>query len=250
MNLNREIKIDVGFASWIVGGIWIGVFLGLVAAVKAIWPSSIPLGLFELWTIKKPILGAVMACWPAFVWGGGVTLVFSYLAIRRGTFKYDRYDLGFGKCLNISLFAGITEEIIFRWLMFYMAIATLPLWNWLFFGWAGFGLPEWLFSHIAGPVANFFTLGKLSAYLNGSMGWVMGAAVLSANANFRNNHKYLGFFGYVNSWFMGMLFFWLMFQYGILAAIVAHFLYDLLVFWVASAMARLNTEPSYARTYA
>lgn len=224
------------------------ILLGFVALVKWIWPLSIPFGLFDVWAVKGSLVEAVNLCWPFFAWGIGATLLFSWLAIRRGKFDEGRYAIGFKQCVAISLLAGVFEEIIFRWLLFYLVFATIPFGNWLVFGWAGFGVTEWSFT-ILGPIANFFTLGKLAPYLLGSMGWVIGMAVLGANANFRNGHKYLGPLGYVNSWFLGMLFFFLMFQYGIVAAILVHFLYDLVVLTSASIVAKATPQPRYRMSY-
>ena len=62
--------------------------------------------------------------------------------------------------------------------------------------------------------------------------WFVGAALLSANAMFRNGHKYQGPIGIVNSWYIGMFLFWIMFQFGLIVAIIVHILYDVIVFTV------------------
>ena len=64
--------------------------------------------------------------------------------------------------------------------------------------------------------------------------WAVGAAVISANAFFRDGHKYQGILGVLNSWFAGMFFFWMMFAHGLWAAMVVHFTYDVVVFTVAT----------------
>ena len=86
--------------------------------------------------------------------------------------------------------------------------------------------------HRGGPVVNFLTLGHLQPYLLGSLGWAVGAAIISSNGKFRDGHAYQGLFGWINAWFCGMFFFYLMFTYGILASIIVHFLYDILIFIV------------------
>ena len=130
----------------------------------------------------------------------------------------------------VSARAGVFEEIIFRWIFFYALIPWITLVNWLFLGFAGLDVLKWLFEHVLGPVANFATLGKLAPYLAGGASWAVGSALLSANGMFRNGHKYLGLFGFINSWFIGMFLFYIMFRYGLPVAIAVHFLYDLLIF--------------------
>lgn len=92
------------------------------------------------------------------------------------------------------------------------------------------GIPEWFHVHVWGPLANITTGGHLQEYLFHPSGFAVGAALLYSNAFFRDGHKHIGLFGYVNSWFLGMFFFYLMLNYGLPAAILVHFVYDLAVF--------------------
>lgn len=145
--------------------------------------------------------------------------------------------------VNVSVVAGLSEEIVFRWLLFLNAIWFLKLSNWMFFGWLGFGMVEHLYLWVLAPVANFFTLGQMSHLFYHQAGWFVGAAMITANAKFRDGHMYLGFLGFVNSWFIGMYLFWVMFRYGLPAAILVHFLYDLFIFcviYVDAAIERSN----------
>jgi hypothetical protein len=61
-------------------------------------------------------------------------------------------------------------------------------------------------------------------------GWAVGMGALSANTHFREGHKYLGPLGYWNSWAAGWFLFYVMFEYGIPAAIAVHFLYDFIIY--------------------
>ena len=108
----------------------------------------------------------------------------------------------------------------------------LAILNWIFFGFAGLGLIELLQVHILGPIANWATLGLLERYIDNPANWLIGAALMSSNSMFRNGHRYLGWFGFINSWFIGMFMFYLLFKYGLVACIVVHFVYDLLIFFV------------------
>lgn len=212
-------------ASWI--GKAIGAFI-FVIIIKNLWPDIIPFRLFEFW---KPInvIEVLSFSWPVFVWGGGFTLLVSFM--RRNKPEVNRkaeYILAGG--LVVSGFAGIAEEIAFRWLIFYEGIVGYKVVNWLFFGWAGFGVAEYIYVHAFGPLADVLTLGYLHPILFNGLGWAVGASVLSSTSEFRDGHQYLGLVGWINSWFVGMFMFYLMFKYGIVASILVHFMYDMLIF--------------------
>ena len=209
---------------------FIAFFVILIA--NRFFPDVIPFDTFELWEIKSGNwLDWLVISWPIFAWGGGITLFVSIVTLNTRKQNLEAEKL-FLKGTIISIGAGVLEEISFRWLIFISGIVGLKIANFLFFGWAGFGISEWFEIHVSGLVANFFTLGYLSDILSSPENWAIGAAMLAANAFFRNGHKYLGFFGYVNSWFIGMFMFWLLFQYGLLACILVHFAYDFLIFTV------------------
>jgi hypothetical protein len=57
-----------------------------------------------------------------------------------------------------------------------------------------------------------------------------------------------GKFSKANVWAVGMVMFWLLFNYGLIAAILAHFLYDLCVFTAIALTAPLQPH-SPARTH-
>lgn len=200
----------------------------VVVIVEWLWPDVIPFTLFEFWRLDGSISDVLKTSWPLFAWGAGVSFLLAIL--KRNDREVNRNAeaiLGIG-CL-VSTWAGIAEEIAFRWLIFYDQIIGYKILNWLLFGWAGFGLFEWIYLHITGPIANFFTLGYLEPILFDGFGWAIGAALLTSNGKFRDGHIHKGFLGWINSWFVGMFFFYLMFQYGLIASIIVHFLYDMLI---------------------
>jgi Type II CAAX prenyl endopeptidase Rce1-like len=69
---------------------------------------------------------------------------------------------------------------------------------------------------------------------------ILGAAVISSNATFRRAHQQLGYLVVLNSWIIGIVLFWLMFNYGLVASIIAHIAYDLVVFATVVALRRLH----------
>jgi hypothetical protein len=162
-----------------------------------------------------------------FLWALGAT---GFLLVIKGReHVYDTRLVRFFKGAWASLNAGIFEELIFRWLLFFIAMITLP-----FFNFITFGLLKWFYTTLLIPVANFCTFGALHPFLLGRGSWVMGAAIISVNADFRDGHKYLGLIGWVNSWFLGMVMFYVMLNYNLQTAIAAHVLYDLIIFGISA----------------
>lgn len=188
----------------------------------------IPFRIFEFWTSKGSVLDWLYAAWPIFAWAIGLNVL--YRALTRNTPFENRlaeelFWLGAGQ----SILAGVLEEILFRWILFFTAIVGVQFFNFCFFGFIGFGIPKWIYLHIGGHIANFITIGWMKHILFHPAGWFVGAAMLGANASFRDGHKYQGRFGWANSWFIGMFLFWMLFEFGLLACILVHFLYDLFI---------------------
>lgn len=222
-------------SSFIKKAAWAAVFL-------VIWQNltdAIPFSTFEFWAIKGTPWQWLGSAWPWFVWATCVNTVGYILQRNNATSDLTPKEVLKGGFL-VSLWAGVMEEICFRWLIFLNAIVSVKILNWLLLGFADYGIPEWLYLHILGPVANFFTLGNLTPYLFHAESWAVGAAMLGANAMFRDGHKYQGKFGWIHSWFAGMFLFWMMFTYGLVAAITIHFLYDMLIFVLWALFIRID----------
>jgi hypothetical protein len=208
------------------------VFLFLVAGFCT-WAFSgvIPYSLFEFWSARE---GGVMDwLWAgrwAFAWGAGLTALVSLLT-RNSHYENSMAERLMRLNAKVSMRAGFFEEVIFRWLLLLIAFPVLFALNFVFGGFAGFGLVEMLYTYIMSPLANWTSFGMLESHLLHE-NWLVGAAIVFANAKFRDGHKYLGIVGLVNSWFIGLFFFVLMFRFGLPAAILVHFVYDLLIFLV------------------
>ena len=166
----------------------------------------------------------LLSAWPLFLWAILIQAVFS---IKTGR-KHARI-VRWKQNLSLCTMAGVFEEVIYRWLLFMIAIVGIQFANFIFGGFAGFELIAWLHNNLLGPIANWFTLGYLEEWLFHDAGWFVGAALIVTNGMFRNGHEYQGIIGYTNSWFIGMFLFWMMFQYGLVAAIVAHVSYNALI---------------------
>lgn len=262
-----------------------------------------PIDAFRPWHMSgSNPLDWLLISWPIFAWGLGVNILFAlwqhfrtrkthragfdhtFLRERRGP---SVWDMLWGGTL-ISLWAGVTEELAFRWLIFGGAFLGLWVVNFIFSGTFGLiffgillgaglggfigralsrnglgfgvgagiiiglaivialgvkipasalsvGIPELFHLHVWGPLADWTTFGYLHPWIFHKTGWIIGAAMLSSNAFFRDGHKYQGLFGVINAWFAGMFFFWLMWNHGLLAAILVHFTYDFIIFAFAAA---------------
>lgn len=171
--------------------------------------------------------------WFIFAWAFGATLLFGIvMRVADTDARESSRTVDVLKGWWISINAGVFEEIIWRWMVFFSAMVMLRLVNFV-----TFGLCKWFYVHALIPLANFFTLHALDAQLHDPRSWVVGAAIVSASMDFRDKHEYLGIIGWVNSWFIGMVMFWLVFHYGLLTAIVAHIVYDVIVFTTAALLA-------------
>lgn len=203
----------------------------IIGLARVFCPGTIPFKFFEFWYLKGSVSELLRFCWPLFAWGIGINVVVVLKGRNDPEMNRNAENiLAVGTA--VSIFAGIIEEIAFRWLIFYGQIVSYKITNYLFFGFAGFGISEWIFTHISGPIANFFTLGLMGDIIFNKLGWFVGAAILSSNGQFKQGHEYQGWLGAINSWFIGMFFFYLMFNYGLIAAIIVHFFYDLFIFGV------------------
>jgi len=274
--LNKENRT---WADWIFR---IVVVCGLVFIIEALWPDVIPFDLYDpmFWVARGELVDWLLAALGLFAWGIGTNVV-SRLLSRRQT-SLERLlakrlggRLSAGAILQegflVSLRAGVTEEVYYRWCRWLLGIAgslvLLYIWiglMWFFVGiavilllvgerahkiaglalglFAGvclvFGLDyQFLYEAIAGPLANWMTLGFLEGYLFHPYSWTVGAGILMSNATYQDGHKYQGLFGRINSWFLGMFFFWMVVTYGLISAVVVHFLYDFLIFSTVAVFA-------------
>jgi len=224
-NEKKEHK-EKGLLFWLFSAFFSFLF---VLFVQWVFPNAIPFDTFQFFSDNQIIAG-IKASWPIFAWGIGVTAIVSAVTRNKRSVNHKAEEVLVGG-LVVSVIAGLFEELVFRWAIFLSGIAGMKLTNWLFFGFLGFGLAEFLHNWVFGPIVNFVTFGKMK-WLIFDMGWAVGAAALAANAKFRNEHKYLGPFGLINSWVIGFFLFWLMFNYGLWTAIIVHFLYDLAIFTI------------------
>ena len=88
----------------------------------------------------------------------------------------------------------------------------------------------WIYEHITFPILSFCSVKVLNPVLyNPEYSFLFIAGAISANAKFRDGHKYQGWFGYLNSWVVGFVLLHAMIFHGLLVAIIIHASYDLLI---------------------
>lgn len=225
---DSEEKDSGSCCGWVVG---IALAAIVVFIWEWLWPNIIPFTLFEFWTLKGSWADVLKTAWPILLWAVVVTFTRAIFTSNDDE-ENDNAEANFAIGGILSLCAGVFEEIAFRWIVFYAEIVSYKIINFLFFGWLGFGVAEWFYLHVEGPIANFITFGGVNDLLFHGSGWFVGAAMLTSNGKFRDGHAYQGCFGWINAWVIGMILFYIMFKHGIIASMVVHFVYDILIFFI------------------
>ena len=210
----------------------------LIGFVSLFWSDIWPWTFTSVWKSTGSVTDWLIVGSPAFLWALSINFFFDILRKRSSRERQllmscaPKQILGAG--FVRSLWAGVSEELTFRWILPYAAVPTLLLTNWVFFGWAGWGFNEWFHTTLWSPFANLATVDYLQPFLLAE-NWVIGACILYTNAFFRDGHKYQGLLGWINSWFMGMYLWFVALNYGLVAAIFIHFLYDFIIYTYAAS---------------
>lgn len=204
----------------------------VVSLVMYFSPDMVPFKLLEFWNSSGNLLDWLSAGKWIVIWGALVTLTWCiYTQNEPRNNRHAERILGQG--IKLSIAAGIGQEILFRWAYLLSGIVMVQLFDWVLGGFFfGSGLLHLLQTNVLGPIANLTTFGTMSEFLAQPDAWAVGAGMLVTNLAYRDGHKYTGKFGVVNNWFIGMAFFYLMFTYGLVAAILVHILYDLAIIGV------------------
>ncbi|MCI5050795.1 MAG: CPBP family glutamic-type intramembrane protease [Candidatus Pacebacteria bacterium] len=238
--MNR--KEDSSAIEW-VQKVWGKLLWGLfgMIIIYPIWPSFFPYHpIKDFWETTGNLTEWFIGSKYLFIWAvfWGLVGLFKNLGrnISNSSFT-EKIQQGFRN----SLYAGFFEEILFRWILLYGIMITLYIGNWFLGGFLGedWGVIQWLHNLIKAPIANFFTFGYLESEINHSL-WYAGAAVIVTNGLFRDGHKYQGWFGWVNSWFGGMFLFYIMFNYGLIPAIIIHFSYNMTLYLFEAFVSLFN----------
>ena len=216
------------------------VVVGIGYAILKSW-IDVPLNFMQPWTTIGGLWDGMEKVWFIFAWAAGLTLLFGLIQVVRRTPRDYEPSEYFGRGSWVSINAGVFEEIIYRWLLLFGMMIFLKVMNAI-----TFGLVKWFFTTVLIPIANWASFGLLEPQFYGDFGWLFAAAIVSANVRFRRGHEYQGLFGVINAWYIGLIFFYLMFNYGLWVAIVAHVAYDLIIFWLRGVFARFQPESTFA----
>jgi hypothetical protein len=188
----------------------------------------------DLWAFRGNPLEGLRRVWFIFAWGFGIQLLIQIYRV----FRRRPRDAGMGLLLKhgmwISANAGLFEEIIFRLYAFLSLIIGL---HWLT-GQTGTWLKTAATQAIL-PAANFLTFSQFHQAF-AAHDWAVGIAVIIGGLFFRSAHIHYGKLSKANVWVVGMIMFWLVFNYGLVTAILAHFLYDFAVFAAIALSAPLQ----------
>lgn len=159
--------------------------------------------------------------------------------------------------VSASLFAGIMEEIVFRWVLLYGYMEILWILN---------DITVYLFdvpilkiiAEIAfGGFTNFIVgnaqhiLTQPTAWTIGAAAgtWTLGMAILPSVMKFQQGHLYQGMIGWILSGFAGLVFFRIMFNYGLFAGMWVHFLFDMTIFLMLFVDVLLEEQAGKAKMY-
>lgn len=227
-------KLSVGRIACLVLALLFFTGPGLLILLKIFVPHLVPWDLVH-WDKGNYTWGQIL--------DAGKYWIIGYFSINTVIFFLKRKDPKFNnnhtsslkKVFGLSIFAGVSEELFFRWIAFLSLSFWVQIANFILGGiLGGRGLIDIIDSAIFIPIADGFTGGILHDYLYlipQNFSWVVvGSAIILAANRFRDGHKYLGPLGWVLAWFFGMFAFYLTLNYGLVTAIVIHILVDIAAF--------------------
>ncbi|MFI0482332.1 hypothetical protein [Actinomadura sp. 9N215] len=224
----------------------LGSSIVLVFLLEWMAPDVIPFQLTTFWTVPdepgSAVTGALGLIWPVLVTGLLATIlgVLRTRPLQRKLAQLEPTDGLITLTPYKLLVNSVLEEVFFRWLIFFAAIATVRFADFIILGFADLHPIRWVFQQALIPVADLATWHQLHEVLTGQP-WMVGAAMLTSNSRFRKGHFYQGLFGLVWSWYLGMFLFLIMFDYGLPLAIAVHLGYNLLI--MAVHLALVGTLP-------
>lgn len=156
---------------------------------------------------------------------------------------------GFGT----SLMAGIFEELVFRWILLYAALGLLWVINLGAFAFTGIELVRLAIQPLTDLLVFLLMNGVDGRLVNPPELWALGFAIFLSVLKFQQGHLYQGKTGFLFSGLAGLVFFRVMFVHGLLAAMVVHFSFDMMVFimllidvWIEKL---LGTKQPYSKLY-
>lgn len=127
----------------------------IIGVCNLFWPGFITIGFLDLWESKGTLGDWLFVAWPLFAWGVGFNVFMTAISAaytasassqrRMARGFLERFmpsvepkgrEVLFGGFI-ISLWAGVAEELAFRWLIFLSSFAGLAIANFIFGGLLG-----------------------------------------------------------------------------------------------------------------
>lgn len=206
----------------------------------------------------------VLRFWPSYAW---VIVVSGILASNEEPEYSTETSAIFRVSILTSILAGIWEELAYRWIFICYAMILIVVSNWIFgagIGWiitiaftvgaiglilnkeifSALGcaiiallsywfathanLIYWFYENVLVTVIHYTTLYQMDSVLYNGHDKLFLFGAIAANSWFRDGHKYQGWLGYINSWYIGMMLLYAALTYGLWTAIVVHIVYDIL----------------------
>lgn len=196
--------------------------------------------LFEFWHTKGHFTAWFASIWFIFIWA----VVGTTAGCLRCTYDEDyNPEEAYIENLLSSLRSGIFEEALFRWSGFLLAITVANLANKASMDLYNHPLIEKIQLTVLGPATNFMSFDTMQDYLVNPENWTIGAGIVLSNAVFFFLHRQNGILNMINSWFMGLIFFFLLLTYGLIAAMAVHVVFNAVCSTVeyVVALARLKS---------
>lgn len=167
---------------------------------------------------------AVLHAWPLVLWGfllAVLTAVILRVAHRERITESvleSSWFMRFKRGISISFIAGIFEELVFRVLLFMSSMAIVTFLNFI-----SFGLLEKFYANFFGPLIDTLSFHELHTQLI-EQSWVVGFSIVLIAILFGLAHLSIDWVTCINTTILAFVFFWLMFNYGIVTAMVVHVL--------------------------
>ncbi len=196
---------------------------------------SLPYEWGDVWFWEGSLGEMFRTLWPLFALGFGLNLVMMSLTTNPPGIDASELPV---KGFFVSLQAGILEEIVFRWIWLYAMMALV----WVIDAVFGGAISRMLTTYeIYNRWIAFLLQDNVDVWTKPGA-WTVGMAVLLSNWKFQEGHLYQGPMGFVFSGIGGIVFFRAMFSFGLPLAMLAHVLFDIMVFLMVTADVIIEQE--------
>ena len=193
----------------------------LVFTVLSFFPDFVPYTLTEFWIWDSDVIyEAIIAGWPLYLFAvffSAFSMVIHFGDMEKATF------LNFLKSIPKSAGTCIAMSLCFYYVNFFASMISFKAMDWILGG-CLFGKGFlWCYYKVASFIVNLLSFFQLDWLLNNTeYPWYVGAAVISVvGASLKLYKKKLS---RLSGAIVGFFLFWIIFQYGLVAAIVVNFI--------------------------